>query len=83
MDNQGSVQNKLVGGVFFKGNGVFLQKRKEKKTEGLKIRIINLSPAPLRSAIRYTVTWDGEVGVESGMRVGSGQADLLCITNVS
>ena len=34
MDNQGSVQSKLVGGVFsfiFQGSGIFLRKQKGKK----------------------------------------------------
>jgi len=34
VDNQGSVQSKLVGGVFsfiFQGSGIFLRKQKEKK----------------------------------------------------
>jgi len=64
---------------FFKEVVSFCESKKEKK----RLKIKNPSLARLRSAIRYIVTWGGEVGVGSGTRVGSGQADLLCITNIS
>lgn len=73
MDNQGSVQSKPVGGVF---SLIF---QEERKKERLKIK----KSFPGSTPICNPITWEGEVGVESGMRVGSGQADLLCITNVS
>lgn len=56
----------------------FFKKKRKKKRETK-----NKKSFPGSAPICNPITWEGEVGVESGMRVGSGQADLLCITNVS
>jgi len=57
----------------------FCESEKKKKKERLKIKKSFPGSAPICNPI----TWEGEVGMESRMRVGSGRADLLCITNVS